>query len=144
MTKFQDGDVLKVFGESWRIDRVEIGGAPEFLDRRVRDKIKKRFMLLARGISRTMPPALRPRRLTVKDTRSRWGSCSASGAVSLSWRLAFAPPDVMRYVVIHECCHMAEMNHSSRFWALVGKHYGPGYKSANRWLSREGKTLFGF
>ena len=144
MTRIKDGDVLRVFGEEWKIDRAVIGGAPEFLDRRVRDKIKRRFMAAAREIMRTLPAELRPRKVAVKDTRSRWGSCSASGAVSLSWRLAFAPPEVMRYVVIHECCHLTEMNHSFRFWALVGRNYGAGYKSANRWLAKEGRKLFAY
>jgi predicted metal-dependent hydrolase len=141
--KIKDGDILTVFGDEYKVVQSEVGGAPEFLDRRVRDKIKARFLSETRRIAREMPAALRPRRITARDTRSRWGSCSASGAVSLSWRLSFAPPDVMRYVVIHECCHLCEMNHSADFWALVAGHC-PDYKRARLWLRKNGQVLFGY
>ena len=140
--KFKDGDVFSVFGTDFRVVQKEIGGAPEFLDRRVRDKIKREFFIRAREIMRGLPPELRPKKLLVKDTRSRWGSCSISGVVSLSWRLAFAPPEVMRYVIIHECCHLAQMNHSAEFWALVRKNFGRGCESQKLWLRKNGRALF--
>jgi predicted metal-dependent hydrolase len=139
--KIKDGDELCVFGEPYKVDRKIVGGAPEFLDRRVRDIIKRQFLVRARAIMREMPFELHPKKVLVKDTRSRWGSCSASGAVALSWRLSFAPVEVMRYVVIHECCHLVQMNHSAKFWALVGRHFGPGYEGANRWLRKNGQRL---
>lgn len=142
MPKIKDGDVLTVFGCDRKICASEVGGAPEFLDRRVRDKIKKEFMMHVREIMRSMPDELRPRKVCIKDTRSRWGSCSTTGTISLSWRLSFAPPEVMRYVIIHECCHLGQMNHSTKFWALVGKHYGIGYESAKKWLNKNGQNLF--
>ncbi len=58
-------------------------------------------------------------RLTLRDTRSRWGSCSAQGGLMYSWRLIMAPPDVLDYVAAHEVAHLAEMNHSPAFWAVV-------------------------
>ncbi|MDR1071574.1 MAG: M48 family metallopeptidase [Rickettsiales bacterium] len=140
--KIRAGDILTVFGAPYEIVQSEIGGAPEFLDRRVRDKIKRRFLENARGIMRAMPPDLRPRRVVARDTRSRWGSCSSTGTISLSWRLSFAPPEIMRYVIVHECCHLREMNHSADFWALVGRHFGPGYESARKWLRRNGREMF--
>lgn len=79
-------------------------------------------------------------RITIKDTTSRWGSCSTSGALSFSWRLIFAPRNVMEYVVVHELCHLIEMNHSYRFWQLVGKIY-PSYSGARLWLKKHGKIL---
>ena len=139
--KIKDGDVLTLFGEPHKVDRAEVGGAPEFLDRRVRDKIKRMFVARAREIMRAMPAGLRPKKVAVRDTRTRWGSCSETGTISLSWRLAFAPPDVMRYVIIHECCHLGQMNHSAKFWALVGEHFGPGYEIRKSWLRRHGNGL---
>ena len=82
-------------------------------------------------------------RLTLRDTRSRWGSCSAEGRLMFSWRLILAPPEILDYVAAHEVAHLAEMNHSPAFWELVGQLYGP-HKSPRAWLRREGTTLHGF
>ncbi len=79
-------------------------------------------------------------RLTLRDTRSRWGSCSSQGALMYSWRLILAPPEVLRYVAAHEVAHLAEMNHSSAFWSEVEQLYGP-YTEARRWLRTEGNDL---
>ena len=79
-------------------------------------------------------------RLTLRDTRSRWGSCSAEGNLMLSWRLILAPPDVFDYVVAHEVAHLAEMNHGPRFWAEVRALY-PGYEAPRRWLRTDGPAL---
>ncbi|MDR1027505.1 MAG: M48 family metallopeptidase [Rickettsiales bacterium] len=140
--KIRDGDLLNVLGQEWRIDAREIGGAPEFLDRRVRDIAKRRMLAAAKSIIREMPADMRPARITLRDTRSRWGSCSATRAMSLSYRLAFAPVEIMRYVVIHECCHLREMNHGPAFWRLVETHSGPGFKTAKKWLNKNSRGLF--
>ena len=79
-------------------------------------------------------------KLTLRDTRSRWGSCSAEGNLMLSWRLILAPPDVFDYVVAHEVAHLAEMNHGPRFWAEV-RALCPGYEAPRRWLRTEGPEL---
>ncbi|MEM9967090.1 MAG: SprT family zinc-dependent metalloprotease [Pseudomonadota bacterium] len=79
-------------------------------------------------------------RLTLRDTRSRWGSCSSSGALMFSWRLIMAPPEVMAYVAAHEVAHLSEMNHSSAFWSKVEQLYGP-YHSERTWLREHGATL---
>ncbi|MDR2268728.1 MAG: M48 family metallopeptidase [Rickettsiales bacterium] len=139
--KIKDGDILHVFGGPYKVVQSEIGGAPEFLDRRVRDKIKKNFLIRAREIMHSMPATMRPKRVAVRDTRSRWGSCSASGTISLSWRLSFAPPEIMRYVIIHECCHLEQMNHSRAFWSLVAQYFGPDCKAAKKWLAKNGRSL---
>lgn len=79
-------------------------------------------------------------RLTLRDTRSRWGSCSAKGALSYSWRLILAPPEVLDYVAAHEVAHLAEMNHSPAFWDVVAR-LKPDHAAARRWLRREGAAL---
>lgn len=78
--------------------------------------------------------------LTLRDTRSRWGSCSASGGLMFSWRLILAPPEVLHYVAAHEVAHLAEMNHSSAFWAQVERLFGP-YDVPRRWLRDNGSDL---
>ncbi len=79
-------------------------------------------------------------RITLRDTRSRWGSCSAQGALMFSWRLILAPPDILDYVAAHEVAHLAEMNHGPRFWANVERLW-PDYRAHRAWLRENGETL---
>ncbi|RYH08805.1 M48 family metallopeptidase [Tropicimonas sp. IMCC6043] len=79
-------------------------------------------------------------RITIRDTRSRWGSCSAQGALMFSWRLVLAPPQVLDYVAAHEVAHLAEMNHGPRFWAAVAR-LRPGYAPERDWLRAHGEAL---
>jgi predicted metal-dependent hydrolase len=79
-------------------------------------------------------------RLTIRSQRTRWASCSRSGAMSFNWRLLLAPEPVLDYVVWHEACHLEVMDHSPRFWRLVAKHC-PGYREHVRWLRAHGATL---
>jgi len=72
-------------------------------------------------------------RVTVRAQKTRWGSCSARGTISLNWRLIQAPSSVSDYLIIHELMHRREMNHSSRYWKLVEQAF-PGYREAERWL----------
>ncbi|MFY0692378.1 MAG: M48 family metallopeptidase [Paracoccaceae bacterium] len=79
-------------------------------------------------------------RITLRDTRSRWGSCSSDGNLMYSWRLILAPPDVLDYVAAHEVAHLAEMNHSKRYWdGLEGLL--PTYKAPRAWLRQNGLSL---
>ena len=79
-------------------------------------------------------------RLTLRDTRSRWGSCTADGGLMYSWRLILAPAEVLDYVAAHEVAHLAEMNHSPAFWATVARLM-PGYAPHRAWLKRHGADL---
>jgi len=79
-------------------------------------------------------------RISLRDTRSRWGSCTSDGGLMYSWRLIMAPPEVLDYVVAHEVAHLAEMNHSPAFWAGVARIYGD-YGPPRRWLRAHGGTL---
>jgi predicted metal-dependent hydrolase len=78
--------------------------------------------------------------LTLRDTRSRWGSCSAAGKLMFSWRLAMAPPEVLDYVAAHEVAHLVEMNHAPAFWAVVARLM-PDYQRHRNWLKQNGATL---
>ncbi len=78
--------------------------------------------------------------ITIRDQKTRWGSCSSKGNLSFSWRLILAPPKVLDYVVVHELCHRREMNHSPRFWALV-ESIIPDYKTHRKWLKENGEKL---
>lgn len=83
------------------------------------------------------------KRISLRDTRSRWGSCSAEGGLMYSWRLIMAPPDVLDYVAAHEVAHLAEMNHSSAFWAVV-EQLKPAYDAPRQWLRDNGAGLHGY
>ncbi len=79
-------------------------------------------------------------KLTLRDTRSRWGSCTAQGRLMFSWRLAMAPPAVLEYVAAHEAAHLVEMNHSAAFWA-VNARLCPDLERQRGWLKRHGAAL---
>ena len=78
--------------------------------------------------------------LSIRGQRTRWASCSRTGAMSFNWRLLLAPEPVLDYVVWHEVCHLEVLDHSPRFWRLVERHC-PGYREQVRWLRRHGTTL---
>ncbi len=118
-----------------------IGGGADMFERRVRDFVKEELLEEIKIIIKTTPREYWPRHITLRDTSSRWGSCSATGNVSFSWRLAFAPYEVMRYVVMHELSHRKHMDHSKEFWANVSELYGFGVERAKRWLSQNGQSL---
>lgn len=79
-------------------------------------------------------------RIAIKDTSTRWGSCSSLGNLNFSWRLILAPDYVLEYVVIHELCHLLEMNHSKAFWNNVAS-LQPSYKISRDWLKNHGQEL---
>ncbi|MBI3897653.1 MAG: M48 family metallopeptidase [Gammaproteobacteria bacterium] len=92
-----------------------------WLVREARDYLEPRLHALSRQTG------LRYRRVCIKRQKTRWGSCSRDKTISLNAKLLFLPPPVVDYVLVHELCHLAEMNHSTRFWALVEKHC-PDYR----------------
>lgn len=119
-----------------------IGGSlPEMFESRIREFIKAEFLSEIKKIIQTVPQNFRPKKIAIRDTTSCWGSCSSTGTLSFSWRLAFAPPEVMRYVVMHELAHKKHMDHSPAFWAQVSSLYGEGVGRAKLWLSEHGNEL---
>ena len=81
--------------------------------------------------------------LAIRDQRTRWGSCSPTGALSFNWRLILAPPAILSYVVVHELCHLREPNHSRRFWKLLESRR-PEWRSQRDWLHEHGPELLAF
>ncbi|MDZ4135759.1 MAG: SprT family zinc-dependent metalloprotease [Paracoccaceae bacterium] len=128
-----EGDSLLLPGDPARAG----ARAAAFLKLRARDRLAVACDAYAALIGR------RYRHLTLRDTRSRWGSCTAEAGLMFSWRLILAPPEVLDYVAAHEVAHLAEMNHSPAFWAVVAALM-PDYKPQRRWLKSEGHALHGY
>lgn len=78
--------------------------------------------------------------ITIRDQKSRWGSCSSRGTLSFNYRLMFAPPRVLDYVVVHELCHLTHMDHSKNFWNMV-EQIMPDYRTYKQWLRDHGHEL---
>lgn len=80
-------------------------------------------------------------KITIRGQKTRWGSCSSKGNLNFNWRLMMTPPDAIDYVIIHELCHLHELNHSKRFWALVETHC-PNYRYWRRWLKENSARFY--
>ena len=103
-----------------------------------RDRAKSAFM---ERIAYYAPiVGVRVGRISVKDQKTRWGSCSSKSNLNFNWRLLLAPEDVLDYVVVHELCHLVHLNHSAAFWEMV-EHVMPEYESRRRWLKAQGTVL---
>ena len=99
-----------------------------------RDELGRRLHVLAAAHQVTVAA------FTIRNQRSRWGSCSRSGRIALNYRLVQMPPSVSDYVILHELMHLKEQNHSRRFWRLV-EQVCPGFREAERWLRKHGPGL---
>ncbi|TVR11326.1 MAG: M48 family peptidase [Salinarimonadaceae bacterium] len=121
---------------------IAVSGEAEFLAKRVREFLQReaRADLVAAVERYTQALGLPARKITLRDTRSRWGSCSSRGDLSFSWRLILAPPFVLDYLAAHECAHLAQMNHSSRYWRLL-REICPRTNEAEAWLKAHGAGL---
>lgn len=128
-TRRVGGDLLVPGGEEIFSKRVR-----RWLIAEARREIGVRAERLARRVERPI------RRLSIRDPATRWGSCSAAGGLSFSWRLILAPPAVLDYVVAHEVAHLRELNHSARFWSEVARLVGES-KAERAWLRRNGTQL---
>ena len=157
---FVEGAILPVLGVPHQVCRefdpaappvriidgeIRVRSDPLHLAGRVRDyllamaqaEISPRAHRLAARIGREVA------RVSVRDTKSRWGSCSGQGNLSFSWRLIFAPEPVLEYVVAHEVSHLAEMNHGPRFWRLV-ESLTPNTAAPRAWLKRHRNRLLAY
>lgn len=151
-----DGTTVSILGEDcvisrhdtakrgvWREDeKIYVSGAPEHLPRRLKDWLKLESRTIFTTWAREYAAQLNVRvmRVAVRDTKSRWGSCTRDGRLSLSWRLIFAPREVAAYVVAHEVAHLKHMNHSAAFWRAVESLVG-NIKAPRAWLRRHGGSL---
>lgn len=116
------GNDLRAFVSAW-------------LHARARRELPPRLQALAAVHGIAVP------RVSIRDQRSRWGSCSPTGTITLNWRLIQTPPHVRDYVLLHELMHRRELNHSRRFWRLVAAAC-PDHAAARRWLRKDGKQLW--
>lgn len=121
---------------------IEVPGTPEKVASKMQAwlKLRARDALVAASDHYSEKLGLGYSRLSLRDTRSRWGSCSSQGVLMYSWRLILAPPDVLDYVVAHEVAHLAQMNHSQAFWDQVYDLYGD-WQASRSWLQEEGASL---
>ena len=154
---FVDGAVLPLFGEPHRIrhrpevrgtvwredDEIHVAGRPEHLPRRLRDwltaEMRQRLLPLVHAKAHRVERPVK--RVTVRDSRSRWGSCGPDATMSFSWRLVFAPPEVLDYLVAHEVAHLVHLNHGPRFWALARTLCDGPIEGPQAWLKKNGETL---
>ena len=131
-------------GSVWQDEdgQIRVRGRAEHAPRRLLDFLKReaRRTLDERSMQFAARLGTKPRRVAVRDTASRWGSCSVTGSISYSWRLIFAPGFVLDYVVAHEVAHLIEMNHGPRFWRLV-KSLTPDIVAPQVWLRKNGVAL---
>lgn len=133
----------KVRGGAFLLDQeLHVTGAIEFLPRRVRDFLRHeaRRRLGALVAVKAGLIGILPKRVTIKDTTSRWGSCAPDRSLALSWRLVMTPAFVQDYVVAHEVAHLRHMNHGPKFWTLVDE-LTPHTRAAIPWLRAEGSRL---
>lgn len=156
--QFSEGAIIQYRGEPCRLTAIGEGrlarltsgtphllsapGDPETLDMRVTRYLKKQARAhIQRSVTRHCATlGVQNKGISVKDTRSRWGSCTHDGQLSFSWRLIMAPHAVLDYVAAHECAHILEMNHSPKFWAHVSRCV-PDWKTHRNWLHTHGTQL---
>ncbi len=121
---------------------IAVSGEAAHVARRVTDFFKREALKdLGAAVDRhTATLGIPARKIAVRDTASRWGSCSSRGHLSFSWRLVMAPPMVLDYLAAHEVAHLKEMNHSHRFWALTHR-LCPRTEEAEAWLKKNGASL---
>jgi predicted metal-dependent hydrolase len=131
-------------GTVWRENgEIHVAGRAEHLPRRLKDwltaELRERLVPLVHAkAARAERPV---KRITVRDTRSRWGSCGPDAAMSFSWRLVFAPPEVLDYLAAHEAAHLVHLNHGPRFWALARALCDGPIEGPQVWLKKNGETL---
>jgi len=127
----------------WREDDgLHVSGKSEHLTRRLLDWIRReaRAQIAERVAEKAAKIEKSAGRISIRDTRSRWGSCAANGNLSFSWRLILAPDYVFDYVIAHEVSHLAEHNHGENFWRIVGT-LTPEMEKAKHWLRKNGESL---
>lgn len=153
---FSNNSLIPIQGKSYRIvhtphqmggawleeERLMVSGDLAFINRRVADFLRSHATTLIRQEVQEMARIthLYPSRVDIRDTSSRWGSCSSSGRIMLSWRVIMAPDLVRHYLIAHELSHLKHMNHGPLFWQLVAS-ITPHKQQAETWLRQTGALL---
>ncbi|MDE1160190.1 MAG: SprT family zinc-dependent metalloprotease [Neorhizobium sp.] len=121
---------------------LKVSGLEDHMGRRIAAFLKKEARKDLEALAMKHAAAIRKpiKSVTMKDTKSRWGSCSWDGSLSFSWRIVMAPPLIIDYLAAHEVAHLKEMNHGPQFWALCGQ-LCPRMEEARRWLKQHGSQL---
>jgi len=158
LKNFQNHDKISLFGKEYTIEHSDVrgntrldkknhilyvSGGMEFLHRRVKDFIKKLALeeFTKRSYETAEKIGKRVHSICIKDTKSRWASCSTLNNINYSWRLALAPEFVIRYIVAHEVSHLKHQDHSAYFWALVDFLEEDAQKGRD-WLTENGHQLY--
>jgi predicted metal-dependent hydrolase len=136
------GRVVQPRASAAGLPELRVSGRKEHAVRRLRDWLSEeaRRDLDARVLHHARRLGVSPKRITIRDQATRWGSCSTTGALSFSWRLILAPSRILDYVAAHEVAHLVEMNHGPKFWTLVARTM-PTMKEAKGWLQLYGLDL---
>ncbi len=105
--------------------------------------LREELLKKSTNILSNLSSEIRPKSHMIKLTNSfnYWGSCNSKGEINLNWRLIFSPDEVVRYIIVHEVCHLIEFNHSDKFWKLIKKHC-PNYTSQINWLKKNDNYLY--
>lgn len=151
------GSILSVMGQPYTIchcpdqklgvelsgNQILVSGKAEFLHRRVVDFLKKYAHQQLEELSRQTAALIDQtvHHVVIKDTKSRWGSCSNKGNINYNWRIVLAPSFVINYLICHEVAHLAHQNHSPAFWKCVAS-LCPEYKEGRAWLKNKGRSLY--
>ncbi|MBQ9090374.1 MAG: DUF45 domain-containing protein [Alphaproteobacteria bacterium] len=154
--RFKNNDTISILGQNYIIEHnplhkkgtiiqdnhIVVGGESTFLHRRITTFAKEQFYQYAQAKALQMAVQLDTpiQKITLKNSSSRWGSCSSLKNINLCWKLVFAPLDVIDYVIAHEVAHLIEMNHSPKFWAVVSQ-LNVKQADAQIWLRKNGKTI---
>lgn len=156
MKDFEDGEKISLFGQSVTIchdlnfgapklinNILYVGGEKEFLHRRIKDYIKreakKEFFEKSKTLAKKLGKKLEG--VTIKDTKSRWGSCSTLNHINYNWRIALAPLETIDYLMAHEVAHLSHQDHSPSFWRTVDT-LNPNAYAGKKWLEQHGNELY--
>lgn len=154
---FENGEAILLFGEKLTIfhnpaarcgvrkegEKLIVSGGAEFLHRRIKDYVRKRaeHEFYARSAKLAAKIDCKIKGVSIKDTKSRWGSCSSLNHINYSWRIALAPSFVIDYMMAHEVSHLKHRDHSRQFWLCV-ENLCPDWKIGHDWLRNNGKQLY--
>lgn len=153
---FTDGETFSFFGKQYTVQHIEnhkgtcfeeaclkVGGKPEFLHRRITDFLKEQTLkhLSEITVKKAKELNCRVSSVAIKDTKSRWGSCSTLGNINYNWRICMAPEYAIDYLICHEVSHLKHPNHSADFWNTV-KSICPNFEEGRHWLKIKGKNLY--